>query len=87
MSKPTQKNHLRKIHRNKERYKTRVLQKEEDIHHSNRMLKKADKEFAEAQEKEKKLSVRLVRQLIKIKVSIFNIFKNLFKKQHADQQT
>ena len=87
MSKPSQKQQLRKIRKNKERHKDRVLQKEEDRLHSDRMLKKADREFADAQVKEKKLSIRLVRQLIKIKVNIFNIFKNLFKKQHAIQQT
>ena len=87
MSKPSHKQQLRKIRKNKERHKDRILQKEGDRLHSDRMLKKADKEFADAQVKEKKLFIRLVRQLIKIKVNIFNIFKNLFKKQHAIQQT
>jgi len=95
MSKPTQKNHLRKLRKNKQRNQSYILTKESERLQSLRMRAKADEEVKKVEEKEKKFLFRFVRFLKETKlwvientyVRILNIFRNLFKKQHANQQT
>lgn len=87
MSKPSQKQQLRKIRKNKERHKSYILRKEEEKNSLKVNQKKVESEFKKIQEKENKLFKGMSTPFSRMKLRILNIFKNLFKKQNASQQT
>ena len=86
MSKPSQQKQLRKIRKDKQRRKACILRKEETILSQKTTQAKVDKKFKKIQEKENKLFKGMSTPFSRMKVRLFNIFKNLFK-TNATQQT
>ena len=79
--------HAKKLRKNKVKHKAYILRTENKKFNSNKMRAKVDEKVKKVENKEKKFFKGISILFSRMKLRILNIFKNLFKKQHAIQQT